>query len=514
MENNDYVIEMENITKIFNDTIVANDNINLKIKRGEVHALLGENGAGKSTLMSMLFGFYSPTSGTIKINGIEVRIENSIKAKRLGIGMIHQHFKLIDNFSVWANIALGNEITKFSFIKKNKICKKIEEIMNKYNLHLDLNKKVKKLSVCDQQKIEIIRILYNDANILIFDEPTAVLSLEEIKSFFKIIENLQKEGKTIIFISHKLHEIKEISNNVTIMNKGKLISTFPLESKSMNKIAQLMVGRKVNQVENKHTSKIGETVLKISDLSIVNKKINYVKNISLEIKAGEILAIAGVSGSGQNYLLDAIAGLSKIKNGSIKINNKKINNIPTYKRYLKDLSYVPEDRQKIGLILEMNVIENIMLQNMNKKPFVKNGIISFEINTYYAQNIIKNYQIHGTDNGYAITKNLSGGNQQKIIIGRELNKEHNLLLVSQPTRGVDVGAIEYIHEQLLEAKNNGNAILLVSFEIEEILSLADRIVVISHGEIIGELKDKEMTKENIGLLMLGKRKEKQEDEEK
>ncbi len=496
-----YVIEMRNIKKIFKN-IIANDNINLKIEQGEIHALLGENGAGKSTLMSILFGLYQPTSGTIYINNKKTIIHNPIDAKILGIGMVHQHFKLVNNFTVLENILLGNEITKFNFINKKQSIKKIIAIMEQYNLHVELSKKIIKLSIADRQKVEIIKVLYNDAKIIVFDEPTAVLAINDIVKLLNIIITLQKQNKTIIFISHKLDEIKKISNNISILKKGKLIDTFPTNSKSISEISFLMTGKMLKIIKNNYEEPQKELVLKIENLYLTENKINYIQNFNLEIYKGEIVAIAGLDGNGQNHILDCIAGIKKPTSGKIWIDNQLMHNFKTQKRYLNDLSYVPNDRQKKGLILDFNILENIMIHNLYQYPFSNYGFLSKDVNAYYGQKIINAYNIVGANNGYTQTKNLSGGNQQKIIIGRELEKKHKLLLVSQPTRGIDIGAIEYIHNQILLEKNKQKGILLVSYELDEILQLSDRIIVLSRNKISGIINGKDASKEKIGILMI------------
>ncbi len=508
-----YIIEMNNITKIFNKNVIANDNINLKIKKGEIHALLGENGAGKSTLMSILCGLYKPTFGTIKINSNEVVIENSFMAKKLGIGMIHQHFKLVDNFTVWENIALSINDNRM-FLRKKSILNEINLILEKYNFKINLNEKISNLSVGDLQKIEIIKILINNIDIFIFDEPTAVLIKSEIKQFLDILNNLKKQGKTIIFISHKLHEIENLSDNVSIMRNGRLISTFPTNSKSIKEIANLMIGRKSITIKNNHNNiNNKKTILKIQNLSMIFKKIKYLDNINLDIKQGEILAIAGMSNNGQNQLTETITKINNNYTGKIIINDIDIDKLSTIKIY-EHVSYIPEDRIKNGIAINLNVLDNILLQNLYRKPFTnKFGLINRKSNVYYSQNLIKNYDVKGTANGYAPISNLSGGNQQKLIVGREIEKPHKLLIVSNPTRGVDLGSLEYIHKKILNEKQKGNAVLLISTELEEIIQLADRVMVMSFGKINGELQTKDINEENIGMLFLNKN-EKELDNEK
>ncbi len=499
--NEPYAIEMKNITKIFKN-IIANDNINFNVQKGKIHALLGENGAGKSTLMSILFGIYKPTFGNIKIHGNEISIENTSTAKKAGIGMVHQYFKLVDEFKVWENIALSDIYDQSKFINRKAIFTKIENIMDKYNLHLDLNKKVSKLTTSDHQKIEILKILFNNANILIFDEPTAFLWENEIKNFFKLLRKLKQENKTIIFISHKFSEIMSISDNISVMREGKLIDTFSTDSKSINEIVKLMVGKKISEVKNNHNYIEDKIILDIKNLSIKVKKNTVVKNMNFNIKAGEIVAIAGVEGNGQMELLEAIVGNNKNITGQIFINDKLINLLPTYERYINNISYIAD--QKDSLIPEFNVLDNILLHNINIKPFVNFGFLNKEMNTYYAQKLINNYNVKGTANGFVLLKNLSGGNKQKLLVGREMEKNHKLLLAANPTKYMDIYAIEYVHKKLLLEKKRKNAILLFSTELSEIIALADRVIVMSAGEKNGELSKENITKEKIGLLMLEK----------
>lgn len=509
-QNCQYAVEMEGITKVFLDTIIANNNISIKVKSGEIHALVGENGAGKSTLMSILFGLYQPTKGIIKINGKEVVISGPIRAGELGIGMVHQHFKLVDNFTILQNIILGNEpVYKWQWINYKKAKAKILEISKKYKLEVKLNLKVENASVGMQQRIEILKVLYRGANIIVFDEPTAVLTPQEIISFLAIIKELKRDGKTIIFISHKLEEIKQVADSITIIRLGKVIDTFAASSRTKEEIATLMVGRELVDVRNQGNVVLGAVVLKITNLfvqKIANKKsIIGLSDFNLEIKAGEIVAIAGVEGNGQTELISAITGLIKPEKGNIFFANKNMNHCSIQTLYKNGLSHIPEDRHKYGLVLDYNVIDNMVLQNISQYPFSKHGLIQSKAIQSYAQNIINNYDVRGSKNGFASVRGLSGGNQQKAVVGRELTRKHKILVVAQPTRGLDIGAIEYIHGRILEEKNQGNAVLLVSYELSEVMSLADRIVVLHAGKITGNVNAKNVTRENLGLMMAGQK---------
>ncbi|PPE05506.1 ABC transporter ATP-binding protein [Williamsoniiplasma lucivorax] len=507
-----YAVELQKITKTFlNGTLVANDQIDLNVKKGEIHALVGENGAGKSTLMSILFGLYQPTSGTIKINGKEVIISNPIKANKLGIGMVHQHFKLVEVSTVWENIALGVEHTKSNILlDKNKIKTEITQIMNEYNLHVDLDAKIQNISVGMQQRVEILKILYRNVDILVFDEPTAILTPEQIEGLLKVMINLQKAGKTIIFISHKIDEIKKVANTATVIRHGKKIIDLDVSKISVSEIGEAMVGHKIVEVKNDYKKPVSdEPVLQILNLTVkkeTNNKINGLETFNLDVKAGEIVAIAGVEGNGQKELIEAITGLTKASSGAIIFKNLNLleQNIGT--RYKLGMSHIPEDRHKYGMLLDFTVQDNMISQEIDYYPFSKYGWINKKAIYRYSQGIIKDFDIRGSRHGLALARGLSGGNQQKVVVGRELRKQHDLLIVVQPTRGLDIGAIEYIHSQILHEKAQGKAILLVSYELNEVLALADRIVVINEGKLIGELPAQGTKKEEIGILMTGRQK--------
>ncbi|WP_252319464.1 MULTISPECIES: ABC transporter ATP-binding protein [unclassified Spiroplasma] len=509
-QNLQYAVEMEGITKVFLDTIIANNNISIKIKKGEIHALVGENGAGKSTLMSILFGLYQPTKGIIKINGKEVVISGPIRAGELGIGMVHQHFKLVDNFTILQNIILGSEpVHKWQWINYKKAKSKILEISKKYKLDIKLNLKIENASVGMQQRVEILKVLYRGASIIVLDEPTAVLTPQEITSLLTIIEELRRDGKTIIFISHKLEEVKQVADNVTVIRLGKVIETFESKSKTKEEIATLMVGRDLVDIRNQGNVVLGPVLLKIDNLfvhKIGNRKsIMGLSDFSLEVKSREIVAIAGIEGNGQTELISAITGLIKPEKGDIFFGNKNMKHSSIRSLYKSGLSHIPEDRHKYGLVLDYNVIDNMVLQNISEYPFSKHGLIRSKAIQSYAQNIINNYDVRGSKSGFALVRGLSGGNQQKAVVGRELTRKHKILVVAQPTRGLDIGAIEYIHSRILDEKNEGNAVLLISYELSEVMSLADRIVVLHAGKITGNVSAKNVTREQLGLMMAGQK---------
>ncbi|AEM68957.1 ABC transporter ATP-binding protein [Mycoplasma putrefaciens] len=505
----DYAIEMQNITKTFlNGAIVANDDVTIQVKKGDIHALVGENGAGKSTLMSILFGLYQPTSGTIKVNGKEEEITNPIKANKLGIGMVHQHFKLVEVNTVLENIILGvEEIKAGLFLNKVKMRAELIEIMNKYDLHVDLDAKIQNISVGMQQRVEILKILYRKADILVFDEPTAVLTPQQIEGLLKVMKNLQKAGKTIIFISHKMDEIKQVANVATVIRLGKKIIDLDVSKVTGNEIAEAMVGRKLVEVKHRYTEPLSdEPLLDVINLTVkkdTNPKVYGLETFSVKVRPGEIVAIAGVEGNGQRELVEAITGLVKPVSGGIVYKKLNIVNSSIKKRYDMGMAHIPEDRHKYGMLLDFSVEENIVSQEIDKKPFSQFGFINKKAVSRYAQIVVKEFDVRGSRNGTAVARGLSGGNQQKTVVGREIKKEHDLLVVVQPTRGLDVGAIENIHSHILKEKEKGRAILLVSYELNEVMALADRIVVINDGKLIGQLPGKGAKKEEIGALMTG-----------
>ncbi|MCM3123248.1 ABC transporter ATP-binding protein [Mesobacillus sp. AQ2] len=502
-----YVVEMLNIRKEF-PGIVANDNITLTLKKGEIHALLGENGAGKSTLMGVLFGMYQPEKGVVKVHGKEVRITNPNVANRLGIGMVHQHFKLVENFTVTENIILGSEPLKGMVLDIDKAAKRIEELSKHYGLNVDPHAKIEDISVGMQQRVEILKMLYREADVLILDEPTAVLTPAEIDELMKIMRNLIKEGKSIIIITHKLKEIKAVADRCTVIRRGKGIGTVNVAEASEASLAEMMVGRHVSFKVDKKESAPGEVVLKIDSLSVKNnRKVMGLKDFSLEVRTGEIVGIAGVEGNGQTELIEAITGLRKAESGSIQIDGTEISSLPVRERLEKGMSHIPEDRHKRGLVLDYSLQENMVLQIYNKKPFSKNGILNKNAMKTYAQNILTNFDVRSGEGAVSIARTLSGGNQQKAIIGRELELDPKLLICVQPTRGLDVGSIEYIHKRIVEHRDKGNAVLLVSLELDEILQLSDRIAIVNNGELVGTVIAAETNENEVGLMMAGVAKE-------
>ena len=499
-----YKIEMLNITKEF-PGIKANDNISLQVKEGTIHALLGENGAGKSTLMSILFGLYQPTSGKILVNGKEVKINNPNDANELGIGMVHQHFKLVDCFTITENIILGMEpSSKLGLINYKEARNKVIEISKKYGLEVNPDALISDITVGMQQKVEILKMLYRNADILIFDEPTAVLTPQEIDELIVIMKNLTSLGKTIILITHKLKEIKNAAEICTVLRKGKLIDTVNVKDYSAQQMASLMVGRDVEFSINKPKVELGNTILEVNNLVVKSKnKINVVDNLSLNIKGGEILGIAGIDGNGQSELVYALTGLAPIYSGEILLNGDNITKSSIKQRYEKGLGHVPEDRHKHGLILDFKLRENYIIHEYMSDKFSKHNILLMDSIDKNATKLSEDFDVRSGEGNDSITRTMSGGNQQKAIIAREINRSPDLLIVVQPTRGLDVGAIEYIHTRIVEERNKGKAILLVSFEIDEILALSDRIAVMFNGNITGLLDAKETNERELGLLMSG-----------
>ena len=499
----EYVVEMLNIRKEF-PGIVANDNITLQLKKGEIHALLGENGAGKSTLMGMLFGMYTPEAGVIKVNGKEVNISSPNVANDLGIGMVHQHFKLVENFTVTENIILGLEPKKFLSIDIKSAAKKIEELSKAYGLNVDPYAKIEDISVGMQQRVEILKMLYRNAEVLIFDEPTAVLTPQEIEDLIGIMRNLIKEGKSIILITHKLKEIKEAADRCTVIRRGKYIGTVNVKETSEADMAKMMVGRQVSFVVEKKPANVGETVLKIENVSVKNnKKVLGLKNFNLEVKKGEIVGIAGVEGNGQTELVEAITGMRPIEEGKIIFNGKDITKDSIRSRIDEGIAHIPEDRHKRGLILDYTLEDNLVLKAYKNEPFSKNGLINRNKITEYANEIIDTFDVRSGEGGKSIARSLSGGNQQKGIIGREIQSNPDLLIAVQPTRGLDVGSIEYIHKRLVEQRDNGKAVLLVSLELDEVLNVSDRIAIVNNGELIGIVNASETDENEVGLMMAG-----------
>lgn len=508
MGNNDYIIEMLNITKEF-PGIKANDNVTLQLKKGEIHALLGENGAGKSTLMSILFGLYQPTSGTIKKNGKEVKINNPNDANALNIGMVHQHFKLVECFSVLDNIILGIEPTKGLFLSKKGAREKVVALSDKYNLRVDPDALISDITVGMQQRTEILKMLYRDNEILIFDEPTAVLTPQEIEELMKIMKNLAKEGKSILFITHKLNEIMAVADRCTILRKGKYIGTVDIKDTTKEELSKMMVGRNVNFKVDKQPAKPTETVLKIENMTVPSKmhKNNAVKNVSFNVRRGEIVCIAGIDGNGQTEFVHALTGLEKMTGGKILFDGKDITNASIRERSKNGMSHIPEDRHKHGLVLDYTLEQNMVLQRYWDTAFQKGGFIRQGAVRTYAERLIEQYDVRSGQGPITIARSMSGGNQQKAIIAREIDKNPDLLVAVQPTRGLDVGAIEYIHSQLVAQRDKGKAVLLVSLELDEVMNVSDRILVMYEGEIVGQLYPDRTTVEELGLYMAGAKKD-------
>ena len=501
---NEYVIEMLNIRKEF-PGIVANDDITLQLRRGEIHALLGENGAGKSTLMSVLFGLYKPEKGVIKKNGEVVTINDPNDATALNIGMVHQHFKLIEVFSVLDNIILGAEDTKMGFLQKKEARKKVQQISEKYKLQVDMDAKVENISVGMQQRTEILKMLYRDNEILIFDEPTAVLTPQEIDELMETMRGFAKEGKSILFITHKLNEIMAVADRVTVLRKGKYVGTVNVCDTTKQELSNMMVGRPVQLQVEKCEATPGETVLAVKGLTVPSKlsKKDAVKNVSFDVRAGEILCIAGIDGNGQTELVYGLTGLEKASKGKVTLCGKDISKCSIAKRNAAGISHIPEDRHKHGLVLDDTLENNIVLQRFNEPAFQKFGFVKKAAVREYAERIIGQYDVRSGQGAVTTARSMSGGNQQKAIIGRELDRENPLLIAVQPTRGLDVGAIESVHSQIVQQRDAGKAVLLVSLELDEVMNLSDRILVMYEGEIVGQLDPKTTTLQELGLYMAG-----------
>lgn len=501
-----YAVEFENITKDFVG-IRANDDISFKVAKGTIHALIGENGAGKSTLMSILFGLYEQNEGKIKINGKEVFIKNPFEANDLGIGMVHQHFKLVDVYTNFENIIMGSEFeTKFKTIDRKNAMQKIQALQNTYDLKFDLKQKVEDSTVAIQQKVEIMKMLYRDAEILIFDEPTAVLTDQEIQGLLKTMDRFRENGKTIIFISHKLKEIKQIADEATVLRLGKVASSFAnLRNVHPKEMAEAMVGKDVQEAKNTSSVLSDKVFFEFKNISAQgNKKI---EDVSFQIRSGEILAIAGVEGNGQEEIELVASGLLKPKKGNIlKLNNGKIEDITKLsvkEKINNKISFIPGDRHKYGLVLDFTIEENSILRSLYRKKIAFFGLINRKLQKQKSNKIIKEFDVRGARGGLSNARSLSGGNQQKAIVGREMLNEHDVLIVVQPTRGLDVGAIKSIHEKIIEEKNSGKAILLISYELDEIMSLADTIMVINKGKVEDIKPKNKITREEIGLMMSG-----------
>ena len=502
-----YAIEMLNITKKF-PGIIANDNITLQLKRGEIHALLGENGAGKSTLMSVLFGLYQPEEGVIKKDGKEVKINDPNDATALGIGMVHQHFKLVECFTVLDNIILGVEPNVHGVLQKEEARKKVLALSEKYGLKVDPDAKIEDITVGMQQRTEILKMLYRDNEILIFDEPTAVLTPQEIDELMQIMRNLKAEGKSILFISHKLAEIMAVSDRCTILRKGKYIGTVETAKTTAQELSSLMVGRNVNFHVDKKPQKLGDVVLEIEGMTVASKSHsnNAVKDVSLKVRKGEIVCLAGIDGNGQTEFVYGLTGLEPLVSGSIKLNGNDITKAPIRARNTSGMSHIPEDRHKHGLVLDYSLENNLVLQTYFEPEFTsKSGFLKKDNIRSYSEKLIRDFDVRSGQGPITMARAMSGGNQQKAIIAREIDKDPDLLVAVQPTRGLDVGAIEFVHKNLINLRDSGKAVLLVSLELDEVMDVPDRILVMYEGEIVGEFDPKKTTQEELGLYMAGAR---------
>jgi general nucleoside transport system ATP-binding protein len=500
----DYIVEMLNISKTF-PGVKANDDITLQLKKGEIHALLGENGAGKSTLMSILFGLYQPDAGTIRINGKPVKINNPNDANDLNIGMVHQHFMLVEIFTVLDNIILGVEPNKLGVLQRKTARERILALSQRYGLNVDPDALIEDISVGMQQRVEILKMLYRDNEILIFDEPTAVLTPQEIQELMAIMRGLTAEGKSILFITHKLNEIMEVADRVTVLRKGRHIGTVNVADTSLVELSRMMVGREVQFTIDKKPILPGDVVLQADRVTVPSRrhKNNAVKGISFTVRAGEIVCLAGIEGNGQSELVYALTGIERLSGGRFVLNGTDISKASIRKRSVAGMSHIPEDRHKYGLILDFTLADNLVLERYWERPFQKGGFIDRVKVQEYAARLISQYDIRSGQGGRTVARSMSGGNQQKAIIAREIDKNPELLVAIQPTRGLDIGAIEYIHSQLIAQRDAGKGVLLVSLELDEVMNVSDRILVMYEGEIVGELKPKETTLEQLGLYMAG-----------
>ncbi|MEG0327550.1 MAG: ABC transporter ATP-binding protein [Erysipelothrix sp.] len=498
------IVEMNHITKTF-PGIIANDDVSLALRTGEIHALLGENGAGKSTLMSILFGMYQPDSGEIIVNGNKVEITNPRQATELKIGMVHQHFKLVDTFTVTENIILGVEEVVKGAVDKKKAREAIVQLSERYNLNVDPDAKIEDISVGMQQRVEILKLLYRESDVMIFDEPTAVLTPQEIEELMEIMLELQKEGKSIILITHKLGEIKRVANRCTVLRKGKYIGTVEVADVSIPEMSEMMVGRKVDLNIDLKPIERGDVVLSVENLSVESSHGNHdsVKSASFALHSGEIVSIAGIEGNGQRELVYAIAGMMPIKSGEIVLNGENIEDKSIRYRNTHGISHIPEDRHRDGLVLEYNLAYNLALKKYFMPQFAERGFLKFAHIDKYARDLIQSFDIRSSKGPESIARSMSGGNQQKAILAREIDLGSDVLMAVQPTRGLDVGAIEYIHNQLVAQRDAGKSVLLVSYELSEIMNVSDRILVIHDGELVGEFKPQDVTQQELGLYMAG-----------
>lgn len=506
IDENHVVVAMEEIVKKFGD-FVANDHVNLTVHKGEVHAILGENGAGKSTLMNVLYGLYRPTSGRILIDGNPVEINGPKHAIELGIGMVHQHFMLIQPFTVTENIVLGVEPTKGVVVDQKTARAKVVELSEKYGMAIDPDAKIEDISVGMQQRVEILKVLYRGANTLILDEPTASLTPQEIDELMQIIDNLTADGKSVILITHKLKEIKACSDYCTIIRQGKYIDTVKVSECSENDLAAMMVGREVSFTTEKKPSEPGETVLNVKDLCAKDYRgVEILKNFNIEVKRGEIVGIAGVDGNGQTELVEILTGLKKAESGSIEVLGHEMLNKTPKQMFTSGVSSIPADRQKHGLVLDFSIEDNLILQHYNEEPYAKKGILDRKVIREHATELQEKFDIRPRNSEAKPAGQLSGGNQQKVIIAREVTNDKDLLIAVNPTRGLDVGAIEFVHKYLVEQRDKGKAVLLVSFELDEIMNLSDRIEVIFDGHINGSVLGKDADEKELGFMMAGGKK--------
>lgn len=502
----DYVVEMLNITKEF-PGIKAVDNVTLQLKRNEIHALLGENGAGKSTLMSVLFGLYKAEEGKIILKGKDTVISGPSIASKLGIGMVHQHFKLVDNFTVVENIILGQEPVKGIKIDYRSAREKVIKLSEKYNLNVDPDALIENISVGMQQRVEILKMLYRNADILIFDEPTAVLTPQEIEELIAIMNNLIKEDKSIILITHKLSEIKTVANRCTVLRRGKYIGTINVADTNEQEMANMMVGREVSFNVNKKEASPTDIILEVNNLYVKNdKKVDGLKDVSFTLRKGEVLGVAGIEGNGQSELVFALTGMKKVHQGSVIYKNKDITNLSVKQRYEIGIGHIPEDRHKHGLVLDFDIAENVVIHDYETDKYSNGLFIDFKSRLEVTNQLITDFDVRCSNASKTIVRSMSGGNQQKIIIAREINLSPDLLIIVQPTRGLDVGAIEYIHSRIIQERDNGKAILLVSLELDEVINLSDRIMVMYDGTCVGEVIASETNENELGLMMGGIRK--------
>ncbi|GAA0177327.1 ABC transporter ATP-binding protein [Clostridium sediminicola] len=496
------VVQMKNITKMF-PGVIANSDVNFDLEKGEIHVLLGENGAGKTTLMNVLYGLYQAEKGDLFVKGEKVKFKGPSDAINVGIGMVHQHFMLVHNFTIAESIILGSEPKKGLKINMKKAKDDVEALAKKYGFNINPNDIIEDITVGQQQKVEILKALYRGADILILDEPTAVLTPQEIEELGNILKNLTKEGKSVILITHKLKEVMSMSDRVTIVRRGKVIDTVKTKSTNIDELAELMVGRKVNLKVDKKELEVGEVVLKVENLKALDaRELPVLKGLNLELHKGEILGIAGVDGNGQSELIEVITGLRKSTSGKVLFRGKDLSGFTPREVFEEGVGHVPEDRHKRGLVLKYSLAENAILGNHYKEPFSKGIVMNYGNVKEYARKLIDEFDVR-TPSENVNASSLSGGNQQKMIVAREISKDPEMIIVAQPTRGLDVGAIEYIHKRLVAERDNGRAVLLVSLELDEIMSLSDRIAVMYDGEIVGILDSKNATEQKLGILMAG-----------